>query len=280
MSYALEIENLDYAYPDGTRALHEINLRVEQKKKTALLGTNGSGKTTLLYHLNGAIPAQEGQVRVMGRPVTKENLRPVRKMVGLLFDSPDNQLFSTTVYGDVAFGPRNMGLSGEEVEKRVGEAICRVGIEGLAARPPYCLSLGQKKRAAIAGILAMDPEIMACDEPFSGLDPAVAGQFRDILDELKKQGRTLIYSTHDVDLAYGWADQVVVMKEGRILEAGSTELLQDESLMREASLRLPMLAELFKNSSYKPRTVEEASRLLSRESGADITGGRAAVDRV
>jgi len=280
MSYALEIENLSYAYPDGTRALHGINLRVEKKKKTALLGTNGSGKTTLLYHLNGSIPAQEGEVRVMGRPVTKENLRLVRKMVGLLFDSPDNQLFSTTVYGDVAFGPRNMGLSGEEIEKRVGEAIRRVGIEDLGARPPYCLSLGQKKRTAIAGILAMNPEIMACDEPFSGLDPAVAGQFRDILDELKKQGRTLVYSTHDVDLAYGWADQVVVMKEGRILEAGSTELLQEEKLMREASLQLPMLAELFKNSTYKPRTVEEASRLLSKEGGAGRTGGRAAVDWV
>ncbi len=263
MSYALEIENLCYAYPDGTPALHGVTLKVKKKKKTAVLGTNGSGKTTLLYHLNGTIPIQEGLVRVMECPVCKENISRIRRMVGLLFDNPDNQLFSTTVFGDIAFGPRNMGLVEEEIETRVDEVIRRVGIEDLAERPPYSLSLGQKKRAAIAGLLAMRPQIMACDEPFSGLDPAVAAQFRTILDQLKEQGRTLIYSTHDVDLAYGWADEVVVMKEGQILKSGAVDMLRDESLMKEASLQLPVLAELFKNSAYKPRTAAEASRILS-----------------
>lgn len=263
MTYALIIENLCYAYPDGTPALHGVSLQVRAKKKTALLGTNGSGKTTLLYHLNGTIPVQEGLVKIRECPVCKVNLPRIRRMVGLLFDNPDNQLFSTTVYGDIAFGPRNMGLAEEEIAKRVDEAIRRVGIEALAERPPYCLSLGQKKRAAIAGLLAMEPEIMACDEPFSGLDPAVAGQFRAILDQLQGQGKTLIYSTHDVDLAYGWADEVVVMKEGRILDAGPVDLLRCEDLMREASLQLPLLAELFKNSPFKPRTAGEASRILN-----------------
>ena len=273
MTHALEIDYLCYAYPDGTPALHGISLRVKKEKKTALLGTNGSGKTTLLYHLNGTIPVQEGLVRVKDCPVCKENLTSIRRMVGLLFDNPDNQLFSTTVYSDIAFGPRNLGLTDEEIAKRVDEAIRRVGIEELAERPPYCLSLGQKKRAAIAGLLAMEPEIMVCDEPFSGLDPAVAGQFREILDQLKGQGKTLVYSTHDVDLAYGWADEVVVMKEGRILDSGPVELLCDEDLMQKASLQLPMLAEMFKGSAFKPRTAQEASRILSGF-GLPAAGGR------
>lgn len=280
MNYAMEIENLCYAYPDGTPALHGISLKAEQVKKTAILGTNGSGKTTLLYHLNGTIPAQEGLVRVMDCPVCRENLPRVRRMVGLLFDNPDNQLFSTTVYGDVAFGPRNMDLADEEIGKRVAEAIQMVGIEELAERPPYCLSLGQKKRAAIAGILAMSPQVMACDEPFSGLDPVVAGQFRTILDQLKAQGKTLVYSTHDVDLAYGWADAVVIMKEGRILKSGPVDLLCDENLMQEASLQLPMLAEVFKNSGYNPRTVKEANRIISGLGCAEINSSVSAADRV
>ncbi len=273
MTHALEIDNLCYAYPDGTLALHGISLKVKKEQKTAILGTNGSGKTTLLYHLNGTIPIQEGLVKIKECPVCKENLPRIRRMVGLLFDSPDNQLFSTTVYSDIAFGPRNMGLVEEEIKTRVDEVIRRVGIEELAERPPYCLSLGQKKRAAIAGLLAMEPEIMVCDEPFSGLDPAVAGQFREILDHLKGQGKTLVYSTHDVDLAYGWADEVVVMKEGRILDSGPVDLLCDEDLMQNASLQLPMLAELFKNSAYKPRTPGEASRILS-DLGLPAAAGR------
>ena len=280
MSYALNIENLCYAYPDGTPALHGICLQIKKEKKTAILGTNGSGKTTLLYHLNGTISAQEGLVKVLDCPVCRENLDQIRRMVGLLFDNPDNQLFSTTVYSDIAFGPHNMGLSEDEVVKRVAAAIRRVGIEELAERPPYCLSLGQKKRAAIAGLLAMSPQVMACDEPFSGLDPAVAGQFRALLDQLKEQGKTLVYSTHDVDLAYGWADEVVIMKEGRILEAGAVDLLCNEGLMDEASLQRPMLAELFKDSSFKPRTVREASRILSGSGYAAGTGWKSASDRI
>lgn len=192
----------------------------------------------------------------------KENLNEVRRAVGLLFDNPDNQLFSTTVSGDVAFGPRNLKLDPEIIEIRVKESLQLLGIEELAERPPYCLSLGQKKRAAIAGLLAMKPRMLAFDEPFSGLDPDVGSQFRDILDQLVEQGTTLIYSTHDVNLAYAWADQVVVMSKGKVLQAGEVDLLCDEELMRKASLPLPVLARLFKNSREKPRTVEEAMEVL------------------
>jgi cobalt/nickel transport system ATP-binding protein len=260
--FALEIENLSYTYPDLTPALQGINLKIKAAKKTAILGTNGSGKTTLIYHVNGLIASQEGSIKVDGLALGKNTLAEVRRKVGLLFDNPDNQLFSTTVFSDVAFGPRNMKLGDHEVVARVNSALKRLGLEDLAERPPYCLSLGQKKRAAIAGLLAMEPRILVCDEPFSGLDPSVGLQLRELLDELIEKGTTLVYSTHDVDLAYAWADEVVVMKNGKILASGLVDLLQDEDLMARASLQLPVLARLFKNSCSRPRTVEEALALL------------------
>jgi cobalt/nickel transport system ATP-binding protein len=262
--YALEIENLCYTYPDRTPALKGINLQVKEAKKTAILGTNGSGKTTLIYHINGLIPLQQGSVKVAGTVVNKETYEAVRRKVGLLFDSPDNQLFSTTVFSDIAFGPRNLKLSEEEVFSRVNLAQAKLNITSLAEKPPYCLSLGQKKRVAIAGLLAMEPRLLVCDEPFSGLDPAVATQFRVILDELISGGTTLLYSTHDVDLAYAWADEVIVMKEGAVLAAGPVDLLQSSDLMEQACLHLPVLARLFKNSESSPRTVEEAASLLEK----------------
>jgi cobalt/nickel transport system ATP-binding protein len=262
--YALEIENLCYTYPDLTLALKGINLKVREAKKTAILGANGSGKTTLIYHINGLIPVQQGSVKVRGKIVNKESVKYVRRLVGLLFDSPDNQLFSTTVFSDIAFGPRNMRLAETEVNKRVEKILTVLGIDELAERPPYCLSLGQKKRVAIAGLLTMEPQLLVCDEPFSGLDPAVANQFRDLLDQLISGGKTLLYSTHDVDLAYAWADEVIVMKGGSILAAGPVELLQDDRLMEKACLQLPVLARLFKNSVYSPRTVEEAAQMLGK----------------
>ncbi len=260
--FALEIENLSFIYPDMTPALKDVDLQIKGKMKTAILGTNGSGKTTLIYHLNGIIPAQQGRVKVQGMAVDREHMQEVRKAVGMLFDNPDNQLFSTTVSNDVAFGPRNLKLDPETVNSRVRAALERVGICELAERPPYCLSLGQKKRAAIAGLLAMRPQVLAFDEPFSGLDPEVAVQFREILDELVEKGATLIYSTHDVNLAYAWADEVVIMKEGRVLASGRYDLLRDEDLLQQASLPLPMLAQLFKDRAEKPRTVEEAAEVL------------------
>lgn len=262
MENALELKNLSYAYPDGTPALYNVNLNIRKQKKTAVVGTNGSGKTTLIYHINGTIPAQEGTVKVMEHLVCKENLINVRKSVGLLFDNPDNQLFSTTVYGDIAFGPRNLKMNQERLEKKVQEVMGKLKIKELAERPPYSLSLGQKKRAAIAGLFAMEPQVMACDEPFSGLDPAVSRQFRDLLDKMIENGTTLIYSTHDVDLAYAWADDVVIMKDGHVLSSGTADLLREKNIMEKASLPLPLLAELFKESEQKPRTIEEAVRLL------------------
>ncbi len=172
--FAKETVHLSYVYPDMTPAFEDINLQIKEKKKTAILGVNGSGKTTLIYHMNGVIPAQQGEVKIQSLPVDKKHMQEVRKKLGLLFDNPDDQLFSTTILNDIAFGPRNLKLDAATVHQRAMEAMDRVGIRDLAERPPFSLSLGQKKRAAIAGLLAMKPQILAFDEPFSGLDPEAA----------------------------------------------------------------------------------------------------------
>ncbi len=260
---AVETGKLSYSYHDGTRALRDMDLSIKKGKKTAILGSNGSGKTTLLYHFNGTFLPQEGSVTVMGTSVNKKTLRQIRQKVGLLFDNPDNQLISTTVYNDIAFGPRNLKLDQEEVLKRVNRAIKMVEIAELQEKPPHNLSLGQKKKAAIAGLLAMEPDIMVCDEPFSGLDPHAMGQLTGIFDKLVARGCTLIFSTHDVDLAFAWADEVIILKEGRILAAGGTTLLADRNIMATALLNIPLLAQLFKDWEQLPRNAAEAFFLLS-----------------
>lgn len=262
MMKAVDIRGLDYKYPDGTTALKGVDLEISLHKRTAILGANGSGKTTLIYHLNGIFMPTRGQVNVLGFPLEKKNLKEIRQQVGLLFDNPDNQLFSTTVYNDVAFGPRNLKLGEELVNSRVEEVLKVVGIEDLKDKPPYNLSLGQKKKVAIAGLLAMEPRLLVCDEPFSGLDPSSAGQFMDILESLHESGSTLAIVTHDVNMAYSWAEQVIIMKEGEVLAQGDADLLRDSKLMEEASLDTPLLADVFQGTGLYPRTAEEASRLI------------------
>ena len=259
---AVEIRGLSYTYPDGTAALKDINMDILPNKRTAILGANGSGKTTLIYHLNGIFLPQEGRVSIGGLPVEKKNLEEIRRRLGLLFDNPDNQLFSTTVYNDIAFGPRNLKLKEEEVEARVLRVLKNIGIKDLKDRPPYNLSLGQKKKVAIAGLLAMEPEILVCDEPFSGLDPRSGGQLMEIINNLNSRGTTLVIITHDVNMAYAWAEQVIIMKEGKILVEGDSSLLRDEDLMKEASLETPLLADVFQGTGLYPRTAREASRLI------------------
>lgn len=179
----------------------------------------------------------------------------------MLFDNPDNQLFSTTVYEDIAFGPRNLELDEEEVKLRVIKAM-EIVITDLAERSPYNLSLGQKKRVAIAGVLAMEPELLVFDEPFSGLDPRLANQLSYLLDKLHEEGKTIIMSTHDVDMAYAWADRVIILAGGELLAEGSSDLLRNEQLMRKAFLEVPMLVKVFDGSGLYPRTPEEANKML------------------
>ncbi|ABR46752.1 cobalt ABC transporter, ATPase subunit [Alkaliphilus metalliredigens QYMF] len=261
---AIMIEGLRYNYPDGTLAIDNISLTIEKQKKIAFLGANGSGKSTLLHHLNGLIIPQEGSIKIMGNVINKKNIREIRKAVGMVFDNPEDQLFSTTVYDDVAFGPRNLGYDEDAVHDCVNKALSLVGAKELQQRPPYNLSLGQKKKVSIAGILAMNPEIMVLDEPFSGLDPYSLEQLLCILERLYKEGNTLIISTHDVDLAYSWADECVILRDGKLLAHGSTQLLEDKSLMEKAKLQVPNLYSIFKDTPLRPKNSEEGRALLGK----------------
>jgi len=259
---AIEIRDLSYRYHDGTEALKEIFLKVEKNRKVAILGANGSGKTTLLMHLNGLLAAQTGFVSIFGETITKKNLQNIRQKVGILFDNPDNQLFSTSVFDDVAFGPYNMGFSESEIKQRTHDALTLVGICHLAEKPPHNLSLGQKKKAAIAGLLSMDMELYAMDEPFSGLDPQSVDEFFGILNGLYQRGSTLIISTHNVDLAYSWADEIFVLKDGQCVASGAYDLLRDETLMKESRLRIPTLTRIFEETEFRPRNPQEATNCL------------------
>lgn len=267
---AIEVRNLSYWYCDGTKALNKLSLAVTKQRRVALLGANGSGKTTLLHHLNGLLLPQEGTVTIMGREIHKNNLTQIRQLVGLLFDNPEDQLFSTTVTEDVAFGPRNLELDEATVAARVTEALQLAGITELADKSPYNLSLGQKKRVAIAGVLAMQPEILIFDEPFSGLDPRFARQLLFLLEKLHQQGKTILITTHDVDMAYAWAEQVTILANGQVLAAGEPELLRDKDLMAAACLDVPMLATAFYGTGLAPRTATEANQLLLPERKANI----------
>jgi cobalt/nickel transport system ATP-binding protein len=243
----IETKDVSYNYPDGTSALKNVNFQAPKGKIVALLGPNGAGKSTLFLHFNGILRPASGTVLVEKNTLTydKKDLMQVRQKVGIVFQNPDDQLFSPTVQEDVAFGPLNMGLDPDEVEKRVAEALKRVGMEGFEKKPPHHLSGGQKKRVAIAGILAMSPEIMVLDEPTSGLDPKGASQILRILYDLNKEGMSIVISTHDVDLVPLYASKVYIISEGHIIKEGTAEkVFGDVETIRGVNLRLPRIAHL------------------------------------
>ena len=268
MEPCITISDLSYRYPDGTHALNELNLTIPLHSRTAILGANGCGKSTLIRHLNGLIVPQSGSIRIGDRELTKKTADDIRRSVGLLFDNPDNQIFSPSVEADVGFGPTNLKMKKDEIARRTDEAIRTVEIEPLRKKSPYNLSLGQKKRCAIAGVLAMEPEIVLMDEPFSGLDPASLQQFLGTLDRLTASGVTEIMSTHDVDIAYEWAEYVVVMERGHVLASGGKALMQDAALMKSAHLELPLLVRLFSGTGEIPDSFAHAQSLLAGLSAA------------
>lgn len=260
----IKIRNLTFTYPNNRRGLIDVNLDIEKGKKTAILGINGSGKSTLLFHLNGMNMPQKGSVEVMNMEVNEKNLSKIRKEVGFLFDYPDHQLFSTTVYNDIKFGLDNYRYPEGEKDQRIRKVAKELGIEELLEYPPYQLSLGQKKRVAIAGLMVLDPSIIVCDEPFSGLDGYTLLSFKKLLDDWVEQGKTVVFSTHDVDLTYEWADNVIILREGRVLKTGTVEeVLFQEETYTEAGLVKPMLFELFSQSDYKPRNISTAKKYLN-----------------
>lgn len=245
MDFAIEIEELSFIYKDGTQALDKLSLTVESGSKVALLGPNGSGKSTLLLHLNGINSVQRGTVKIFGEKVSPATEKRLKGRVGMVFQDPDDQIFSGTVWDDVAFGPINQGIRGVELEQRVEQALKSVNMEQYASKVPYHLSYGQKKRVAIAGVLAMHPDILVLDEPVAFLDPAGKRALFGILDNLNRQGKTILAATHDVNLATRWADQVIIMTNGRVLAQGAPTLLTDAELVQQASLELPTVTEIF-----------------------------------
>lgn len=278
MTIILETRDLSYSYGDGTKALKGVSISLEEGKKVALVGPNGAGKSTLMLMFNGILRPSGGEVLFRGQPLRYDatSLRSIRRAVGMVFQNSDDQLFAPTVYQDVAFGPTNLGYPVEKVKRYVGFALQYVGLSGYERRPPHHLSGGEKKRVAIAGILAMEPEVMILDEPTSNLDPASSEEIMEMLDELNLGGKTLIISTHDVDLAYRWADEVILMKEGGVVRRGTgQEVFGDVELIKDARLKLPIVVDLYcelvgrgiAGGSKPPRNVLELCDLL--QTGAE-----------
>ncbi len=234
---ALEVKGLEFSYPDGTSVLTGVDLVIGRGERVALLGPNGAGKTTLLLHLIGILTGHAGSVSVAGLELADETLLEVRRRVGLVFQDPDDQLFMPTVYEDVAFGPANFGASGAQLEERVSQALIDVGMQGAGDRAPHHLSGGERRRVALATVLACRPEILVLDEPSSNLDPAGRRELADVLQSLET---TLLLVTHDLPYAAELCERSVVMNGGRIVADGPTaDLLSDDRLMRAHRLELP-----------------------------------------
>ena len=233
----IAVTDLGFSYPDGTAALRSVELHIHPGERVALLGPNGAGKTTLILHMNGIHMPQRGTVSVSGLTLSRDNVMEIRRRVGVVFQDPDDQLFMPTVRDDIEFGPRNLGLEGPELAQRVEEAMAAMEVADLADRPPNHLSFGQKRRVAIAGVLAMEPEILILDEPTSNLDPASR---RELAIALKSLDTTQLIVTHDLPFAYEMCERSIVMDGGTIVASAATgELLADEELLRQHRLELP-----------------------------------------
>lgn len=246
MTSALHISALEFAYPDGREALRGVDLTVGAGERVALLGANGAGKTTLALHLNGILRGQSGSIVVSGLELTDETLPEIRRRVGLVFQDANDQLFMPSVREDVAFGPANLGYEGEELDRRVEDALSLVDGSEFSTRPPHHLSGGEKRRAALATVLAMDPEVIVLDEPSSGLDPA--GR-RELVATLDRLPLTHLVITHDLPLALELCDRAVVMREGKIVADGGTrDILSDSNLLAANRLELPYGFSLLESS--------------------------------
>jgi cobalt/nickel transport system ATP-binding protein len=238
---SLEIKELAFAYPDGNQALYGVNLSIQKGERVALLGPNGAGKTTLVMHMNGIHPTSHGSIHVAGQLVdskNKESIKQIRSKVGIVFQDPDDQLFMPTVGEDVAFGPYNMGLRDAELSKVVDEALELVGMSEFKDRPPHHLSFGQRRRVAVATVLAMKPEILILDEPSSNLDPASRRELADILRSLDI---TIVMVTHDLPYAFELCERSVILSGGIIVADNDTKIiLKDQGLLKSHRLELPV----------------------------------------
>jgi len=254
MEPIIELHNVSYKYPNGPKALDNVSFTISHGEKIALVGPNGAGKSTLLLMFNGMLKPDSGEILFNGKKITynRDALREIRRRVGFVFQNPDTQTIAPTVYQDVAFGPVNLGMSRDEVRTVVFDALNDTGLAGFERRPIHQLSGGEKKRAAMAGILAMNPDVLVFDEPTSALDPAGSEDIMELLDEMQVNGKTIIISTHDVELAYPWADRVLLIKGGTVLLAGKPgDVFYNKDLVRSCKLSMPVLLELYEGLSEK-----------------------------
>ncbi len=273
MTNKIKVEKLIHRYPDGTQALNGVDIDVYDGEFIAILGANGSGKTTLLKHLNGLLRPASGSVILDGRTLNAYKPAEVFRKVGMVFQDPNDQLIAPTVEEDVAFGPTNLNLSYDEIMNRVDNALESVQMKGLAGKAIHALSYGQSKRVCLAGILAMEPEILILDEPTSGLDPDGVKTIMKILNDLnKKQGITIIAATNSVDLVPVFMDRVAIMDKGKIVQEGTPErVFTDSNRLEALKLELPQIAQLMEilrnNEKFPikslPLTIGQARRELA-----------------
>jgi cobalt/nickel transport system ATP-binding protein len=265
----IHVDCVTHRYPDGTEGIHNMCFSVYPEEIVALCGPNGAGKSTLLEHLNGLMIPDVGRIRVLGKDVDKNSISSVRKLVGLVFQDADAQLFSPTVMDDVMFGPLNLGLSVEEAKERARWALDIVGITD-TGKIPHNLSGGQKRLVAIAGVLAMKPKILVVDEPTGDLDPSNARKIENLLRSLKAEhGISVVIALHDIDMAARLADRVCIVKNGMIIAEGTPkDVLYNELLLESAGLQLPTVARIFKSMGFesvtedRPLTIERLTRLM------------------
>ncbi len=272
----LEARDIRYRYPRGQEAIRGISFHFRRGEKIALVGPNGAGKSTLLMMFNGMIRPDAGLMLFDNLPMQydRASLRNLRRKVGFVLQNPDRQIIAPTVYQDVAFGPVNLGLSENEVKEAATTALRHVGLAGFERRPPHQLSGGEKKRVAIAGVLAMDPDVLVFDEPTSGLDPSGSEDIMDLLDELNHEGKTIVISTHDVELAYPWADRAILLAEGQIIREDVPDIaFGNTTFVRMAHLSVPTLLELsfelekrgFVIPDHKPRSVLDMVNIIENQ---------------
>ena len=277
MSYAMEADGLYYTYDDGTVALDHISLRAERGKITGILGANGAGKSTLFLNLNGVLTPQGGTVTVNGKRAVydRRGIREIRRQVGIVFQDPDDQLFSADVYRDISFGAVNLGLPEAEVRRRVEAAMERTGVSALRDKPTHALSFGQKKRAAIAGVLVMEPSVMILDEPTAGLDPQGVSDILHLLTQLRDSlGMTILIATHDMDIVPLYCDYAYLLGGGRVILEGAPEaLFAQPEVLRSHHLRLPRIAHLME-------ILRERDGLDTTPTAATISAARREINRL
>ena len=265
---AITVRDVSFNYGDN-RALREVSFTLPRGSKTVLLGNNGAGKSTLISLLNGLELPLSGEISLFDERMTRANRATAHRRVGVVYQDPDDQIFSPTVEEDVAFGPRNLGLSDDEVEARVERALASVGLREFRKQSPFELSYGQKRRVAIAGVLAMQPEIIIMDEPMAFLDPQGRAELQTLLESMHMMGMTIMVATHDIDFACEWAERVLILQNGSVFADGPIDLLFDEQVLAGAKLPLPRLVQPFRilgeeAAGINPRSVRETAQWIWR----------------